>query len=101
MLLSIKLKNQIKAIQSDNLEFYLKNISINGAKQGCSGFIKNTLTGNVVYVNTEKSCYQPLSTSNLYRIARDLRDYKGGQNRWSSDNDIASDVVNLLKVGGM
>lgn len=101
MILSTKLKNEIKKIQSNGLEFYLKNIKINGETRGCSGFVKNTETGFVVYVNTEKSCYQPLEKLNLYRIAKDLKDYGGAhsRNKWSGDSSIAQDIVNLLKKG--
>ena len=35
--------------------FNLRNISINGRKTGCSGYIYNPSTGLVLYVNTEKS----------------------------------------------
>lgn len=101
MLLSIKLKNQIKSIQQEGLEFHLKNTKINGRTVGCSGFVKNLETGIVVYIDTEKSCYQPLNKLNLYRIARDLKDYGGfhSKNLWSEDSSLAESIVNLLKKG--
>lgn len=98
MLLMTKLKNEIKRIQPEGLEFYLRNININGARRGCSGFIKNTENGNIVYVNTEKSCYEPLNDKNLYRTAKDLKDFSGGQNRWSTDNNISNEIVELLRL---
>lgn len=96
MLLSTKLRNQIKKIQPEGLEFHLKNIKVNGQNRGCSGFIKNVSNGNIVYVNTEKSCYSPLADKNLYRTAKDLKDYTGGRNRWATDDRIAIEIVNLL-----
>lgn len=102
VILMTKLKNGISKIQATGLEFHLRNVTINGVKRGCSGHVKNTETGHVVYINTEKSCYQPLSDKNLYRVARDIKDYGGAhsRNRWATDCSLAQDVVNLLKIGG-
>lgn len=97
MLLATKLKNSIKKIKSEGLEFYLKNIQVNGAKKGCSGFVKNIQTNKIVYINTEKSCYGTLNDLNLYRTAKSLNDFTGGRNCWARDDKIAQAVVELLE----
>lgn len=54
MLLAIKLKNQIlkQAAGADlPLVFSLRNISVNGAKRGCSGFVQ-TLKPVLQYMST-------------------------------------------------
>ena len=96
MLLSTKLCNEIKKVHPVGLEYYMKNISINGAKRGCSGFIKNTDNARIVYINTEKSSYEPMKEKNLLRTARDLTDYTGGYNQYATDDSIAAAVVRLL-----
>lgn len=92
-LLSIKLKNQIHAIDSVLL-VSLSNVSVNGVKFGCSGFIYDPRTGRTVYVNTDHN--HPTSTTALYRTARDTRDYTGGMNHFSSYDDLAAAAVSLL-----
>ena len=54
LLLSTKLKNEIKKIPGD-YTFYLKNIKINGVTRGCSGFIRNNKNNTYVYVDTERN----------------------------------------------
>lgn len=51
-ILQTKLKNMFN---DQDYMFNLRNISINGRKTGCSGYIYNPSTGLVLYVNTEKS----------------------------------------------
>ena len=96
-LLAARLKNSIGKIQP-GLEFYLRNILVNGQPRGCSGFVQDTQRGTIAYVDTEKSSYGPLEDKNLYRKASDLQDYsgKGGYNQWVVDEDIALSVVQLL-----
>lgn len=82
----------------------LNNISVNGDKRGCSGFITNTQDGSCIYIRTEKSAYAPLADLSLYRYARDNKDYSSnglsnGQNHWATDNDLASAVIKLLLDG--
>lgn len=99
MLLAIKLKREINKMHPE-LECHFKNIKLNGANRGCSGFVEDAKTGRVMYVTTEKSCYEPLSKKNMYRMAKDLKDYSGaGINKWSEDDCLANDIVNLLKNG--
>lgn len=85
MILAVKLKNAIKKEAECcelDLDFSLKNIIINGEKQGCSGFVRNIRNNSVVYVNTGK----PPVSSNLhymYRCAGDERYH----NRWADTLD--------------
>jgi hypothetical protein len=77
IILSTKLKNRFTAEHSVSL----KNISINGDKRGCSGFI--SLGDRIVYVNTESFG----SLGYMYRTAKHLKDYTGGVNQWAKDID--------------
>lgn len=96
MLLSIKLKNQIKKVKPEGLEYHIKNIIINGRKVGCSGFVKNLENGKIVYVNTEMSCFGPLAGKSLYRTAISLKDYTGGRNHFATNDELAEKVVEML-----
>ena len=100
VILSTKLRNLISKNANIELEFYLKNISINGRKTGCSGFIRNPKTNLIVYTNTEHSVYAPLSNKFLYRYAEDLQDYGGPYsfNLWAnSEEDLAKKIVRHLE----
>lgn len=92
-LLATKLKNQILAIDSV-LIVTLRNVTVNGAKFGCSGFITDPRTGKHVYVNTDHNHHT--NTRAFYRTARDTKDYTGGQNHFASYEDVAQAAVNLL-----
>jgi hypothetical protein len=96
LILSTKLKNAINAHANGmDLQFALKNISINGSKRGCSGFIRNNVNGSVVYVNTEEPCYSNLHY--MYRYADNEKDYKGYHNRWANTLDeLASAICTCL-----
>lgn len=70
-----------------------KNIRVNGELRGCSGFITAVEPTfccgctTVVYFNTERSCYGPLSGRFLYRLAASTNDYSGkGPNQYCADN---------------
>ena len=85
-ILATKLKNAIensckaKGVAADKiLEFKIKNIRINGATVGCSGFIHNKVNGTVVYVTTESAG----SVGLMYRYAKSMTDYRGGRNRFA------------------
>jgi ribosomal protein L10 len=92
-LLSTKLRNQIHAIDSVLL-VTLRNISVNGVKFGCSGFIYDPRTDRTVYVNTDHN--HQTNTRALYRTARDTKDYTGGPNHFASYEDVAAAAVKLL-----
>jgi len=82
LLLATKLKNQFSSVH----QVHLKNISVNGDKRGCSGFIQRG--DAIVYVNTEV-----LGGGYLYRTAAHLKDYSGGVNRYA--RDLAGLVVGI------
>lgn len=94
LILSTKLKNAINSHANGmDLTFTLKNISINGDKRGCSGFIRNNANGSVVYVNTETLFIERF----MYRYADDEKDYKGYRNRWATTLDeLASAICTCL-----
>ena len=100
MILSTKLKNAINAKSNGmNLQFTLKNININGQKRGCSGFIRNTENGAVVYVNTEDSCLSNLHY--MYRYADSERDFTGYSNRWADSlEELATGICRCLTTDG-
>ena len=88
LILSTKLKNQFPLTHT----VALKNISVNGDKRGCSGFIARG--DAIVYVNTEV-----LGGGYLYRTAAHMKDYTGGVNRYARDlASLVAGVNQLLKV---
>lgn len=88
LILATKLKNRFPT--ADLVQ--LKNVSINGDKRGCAGFIQSG--ARIVYVNTEV-----LGGGYLYRTAQHLKDYTGGQNRYARDLDsLVAGVNQLLKA---
>lgn len=92
---AVKLKNQIKAIDA-SLELNIKNIRINGAPQGCSGFIHDPATGRYVYVHAEVDHY---NQGAYYRTASGPRDYTGGRNNFCESYELAQNAVHLLRQG--
>jgi len=97
LILSTKLRNAIKAHSNGmDLTFTLKNISINGSKRGCSGFIRNNGNDSVVYVTTEEPCMSNLHY--MYRYAMSEKDYTGYHNRWANTLDeLATGICRCLK----
>ena len=88
--LATKTKNALYSYNR-NYVINLKNISINGAKHGCSGFVQNPSTGLTVYVTTEDNYF-------MCRYARDMNDYVGGINRWADTfEELIMKVACLLK----
>lgn len=104
MLLKTKLTNQLKEEAKNKdmeIEIFLNNITVNGSKKGCSGHVVFKTTGSCVYINTEGSCYGPLSGKVMYRLAKDIKDYssnsiRNGNNRWTEEQNIATEVLELL-----
>lgn len=98
LITSRKLKGRLRKLNPD-LTFDVKDIKINGQTRGCSGFVTNPKNGNIVYVNTEQSMYDPRTLKDriLYRRAKHGKDYTGERNQWSNDKDIQRDIVNLLE----
>ncbi len=89
-----KTKNQILAIDGD-LIVELKNVRVNGALFGCSGFITDPRTGKIVYINTDHNHHTVHEA--LYRTAKDNLDYTGGPNHFAHFDDIAKEAVAFLK----
>lgn len=93
-LLAVKLRNEINSIDPV-LIVTIKNVSVNGVKMGCSGFITDPRTGRHVYVCTDNN--HGTNTNALYRTAKDTRDYTGGMNNFASYEGLARSAVNLLR----
>lgn len=88
MILATKLKNQFTGATV----CALKNISVNGDKRGCSGFIQRD--DAIVYVNTEV-----LGGGYLYRTAAHMKDYSGGVNRYARDlPTLVAGINSLLRA---
>ena len=90
---AVKVRNLFKGLP---FQCELKNISINGQKRGCSGFITSTETGKICYITTEPF-FDWKSGSGLWgdekmavmmRTAASLKDYTGGRNNWLPLTDI-------------
>jgi len=92
-LLATKLRNQITAIDPV-LIVTLRNVSVNGVKFGCSGFITDPRTGKHVYVNTDHN--HQTNTKAYYRTAESTKDYTGGMNHFAYYEDVAAAAVHLL-----
>lgn len=88
-----KLKNDLLKIQPD-LVVELKNIRINGQLMGCSGFVTNPSNGKIVYICTDNN--HGTSPDPYYREAKNNRDYTGGRNHFSTNADLAQDVIDML-----
>lgn len=95
MLLMTKTKNKFSKFPY--LEFNLSNISVNGSKRGCSGFITNKLNGKHVYINTESLIQAFSGNKILIRTAKNTKDYTGGYNQYTTEENLVNAVMNLLK----
>ena len=92
IILKTALKNAVvRTNRANNYEFHLNNISINGNKRGCSGFIKNAINNKIVYVNTETSPL--LQNKLLIRYAKSLTDYTGEQNHFANSKDKLTEMI--------
>ena len=101
LILAVKLKNALKKANEKygyDLKFDIKNIIINGAKRGCSGFVTNTQNGSCVYTDTERTCCANLGV--MYRYADNNKDYSGYYNRWTGRvytvDSLANEILKLL-----
>lgn len=98
-LLAVKLRNQLRKIDPA-LEVELKNININGAKRGCSGYITDPRTGRVIYVDTE-ALLQPILGGTMWRaVAVKGRSTtpNGSRNYYSKEERLARDIVEAFKT---
>ena len=101
LILAVKLKNALKKANEKygyDLKFDIKNIIVNGAKRGCSGFVTNTQNGSCVYTDTERTCCANLGV--MYRYADNNKDYSGYCNRWTGRvytvDSLANEILKLL-----
>lgn len=98
-ILSVKTKNRIRKQAETagmDVEFNINNISIDGARSGCSGFVRNTANGSTVYLDTEPSYgpHPPL----MYRYADSMKDNRGYRNCYAySLDELAVNVIGLLE----
>jgi hypothetical protein len=90
---AVKLRNELNNRRS-GLVIELKNVRINGALQGCSGFITDPATGAVIYVSTDRN-HGTVSTA-LYRLAKNNKDYTGYQNHFCLFGELSEAVVDML-----
>ena len=96
-----KVRNNFKKMGvADRFTFHLKNISVNGQKRGCSGFVVENSTGKVVYITTEPffegGLYGNKKNTLMYRTAENLKDYSGGLNHWGMCENVAGHILSLL-----
>lgn len=78
MLLATKLRNEIRKVTPE-LEFHLKNVSVNGSKRGTE-HLSNPHVGGA-----------------LYRTAEHLKDCSGGRNLYAPADQLAEAIVKLLQ----
>lgn len=94
-LAAIKLRNRLLALRPD-LVIKLRNVRVNGALFGCSGFITDPETGRIVYVNTDHN--HGISYNNAYyRTAEHDKDFTGGRNHWATYDELPAKVIKLLE----
>ena len=92
--LMTRLKNEINK-KKPGMSIYLKNISINKVKKGCSGFVQNPTNGSIVYVTTEESTVGPEKF--MCRYADHLKDYRGYHNRWTTGTEeLVAEICHML-----
>ena len=67
----------------------------NNVLEGSSGFIKDPVSGRLVYFSTDASaCYN--GDKVLYRTAKHDRDYTGGINRYADFSELSKAVTDLF-----
>ncbi len=105
MLLSSNLRKRLAVLAKQHgieISVKLKDISVNGQKRGCSGFV--TCGESCVYVSTEHTCFGPISDKSMCRYANNTKDFssnrlKNGYNQFVSDDALAAKVISMLKSG--
>lgn len=88
------IKNRLKKIAPEVVP-HLRNVRINGHLHGCSGFLEDRATGNIVYLSTDLN--HGASTKTLYRNAAHLKDFRDGRNRFCEPGEITEHAVALLR----
>ena len=95
LILSTKLKNALNNMKGINIECSFSNISINGQKRGCYGWVRNTDNNTTVYISTE-----PIYCGFLRRYAKDMKDFGGAHsiNQFSKSlKELVDDVYSMLQ----
>lgn len=95
-LAAIRLRNQLLALRPD-LVVKLRNVRINGALFGCTGFVTDPQTGHIVYVSTDHNHGLSYDKA-LYRTAEHDKDYTGGRNRFATYAELPAKVIELLEA---
>lgn len=104
-ILQLKLKNMLN---DQDYMFNLRNISINGQKTGCSGYIYNPMTGLVLYVNTEKSVASWLKETMVRYVSfkeKNEKDFSKSKftngtenvNVFCDRDELASTIIKMLE----
>lgn len=104
-ILTTKLKNMFN---DQDYMFNLRNISINGQKTGCSGYIYNPMTGLVLYVNTEKSVASWLKETMVRYVSfkeKNEKDFSKSKftngtenvNIFCDRDELASTIIKMLE----
>lgn len=93
-LLAVKLKRELLAVNA-GLTVQLKNVTVNGEKMGCSGFVTDPGTGRIIYINTDHN--HSTNHRALFRVALHDKDFRGGINHFAEYGELAEEAVDLLK----
>ena len=97
MILARTLENAVRISFGTEITASLRNIRIDGAARGCTGFFVNPENNACVYVNTEASIDPKRSL--LYRYADDMKDFTGYRDRYAKDlDDLVQKISEMLKV---
>lgn len=89
---------QLKAQLSPGWQVKLRNVRINEAPVGCSGFLTDPKTGRVIYLTTDFGIAPPkhLRGKAMYRTARNDRDFDGGTNRYCEITELGQHLKALF-----
>lgn len=91
------LENAVRISFGTEVTTSLRNIRIDGAARGCTGFFVNPENNACVYVNTEASIDPKRSL--LYRYADDTKDFTGYRDRYAKDfDDLVQKISEMLKT---
>lgn len=95
-LLTRAVKNRMLKVDP-NLEFDIHQVNVNGRKMGCSGYVTDPETGNVIYLSTDFIEVIGQHMDVMFRTVRDKNDTHGLTNHWASDDTFAAEAVHLLR----
>lgn len=94
-MLAIRLRNRIRRLDPIIDASRVRNVRVNGAARGCTGFLHDPRTGRFVYVTTDVLDMGDHRTA-YARHAADDADYTGGANHWCDEDRLAETAVRLL-----